>query len=103
MFDYHQLFITGASRDLGLEIIRQVAELPSSQISEVSAIARGEASQLQDLTSELANRIVIIKLEVISEVSVKHAVSQVEIRLDGKGLDVLITNAGKFQYATLAH
>ncbi|KAM0171173.1 hypothetical protein ACHAPF_008430 [Botrytis cinerea] len=93
----------GASHDLGFEITRQVAELPSSQISEVFAIARREASQLQELACESSNRMGIIKFEVTSEVSIKHAVAQVEIQLDRKGLDVSITNAGKFQYAMLAH
>ncbi|KAM0125597.1 hypothetical protein ACHAP3_009712 [Botrytis cinerea] len=95
--------MTGASRDLGFEITRQVAELPSSQISEVFAKARREASQLQELACESSNRMGIIKFEVTSEVSIKHAVAQVEIQLDRKGLDVSITNTGKFQYAMLAH
>ncbi|KAM0129269.1 hypothetical protein ACHAO1_008596 [Botrytis cinerea] len=88
--------MTGASRDLGFEITRQVAELPSSQISEVFAIARGEASQLQELACESPNRVGIIKFEATSEVSIKHAVAQVEIQLDRKGLDVLMNKTGTF-------
>ena len=46
-----------------------------------------------------ADRVVVVKLDVTNEASIKQAAAEVEAKLEGKGLDVLINNAGVCQYA----
>ncbi|KAF6807937.1 short chain oxidoreductase [Colletotrichum sojae] len=74
--------ITGASRGFGLALVRELASRPSSDI--------GTSSDGRD---------VVVKLDVIDEASVKKVAAEVETKLSGKGLDVLINNAGICQYA----
>jgi NAD(P)-dependent dehydrogenase (short-subunit alcohol dehydrogenase family) len=91
--------ITGASRGLGLEFARQLASLPSSHVSKVYAAARGDAPGLEELAKKFSDRVVIIRLDVTNEASIKQAAVEVEANLDGKGLDVLINNAGIMQFS----
>lgn len=86
--------ITGASRGLGLELARQLTALPSSQVSKVFATTRGDAPSLNELSQKSPGRVAIIKLDANKLESVKQAAAEVESQLGGKGLDVLINNAG---------
>lgn len=89
--------ITGASRGLGLELTRQLSA--RSDVSTVFATARGDSPKLQELASASSGKIVVVKLDVTDEASIKQAAVEVEAHLGGKGLDVLINNAGVLQYA----
>ncbi|KAI1135779.1 NAD(P)-binding protein [Hypoxylon sp. FL0543] len=91
--------ITGASRGFGLALARQLASLPSSEVSKVFASARGDSPALDDLARESSGRVIVVKLDVANEASIKQAASEVERKLEGRGLDVLINNAGICQYA----
>jgi NAD(P)-dependent dehydrogenase (short-subunit alcohol dehydrogenase family) len=91
--------ITGASRGLGLELTRQLASFPSSEVRSIYATARGDAPSLVELANDSSSRVIIIKLDVTSEASIKQAAAEVEANLNGKGLDVLINNAGIMQYS----
>ena len=91
--------ITGASRGLGLELTHQLASLPSSEVSKVFATVRGEAPDLESLAKKSSGRVIIIKLDVTNETSIQAAAVEVEAKLEGKGLDILINNAGIIQYA----
>ncbi|KAK9234998.1 hypothetical protein V1525DRAFT_349121 [Lipomyces kononenkoae] len=91
--------ITGASRGLGLELARQLASLPVSEVSKVFATARGGSPGLEELAEKSSGRVVVVKLDVTDERSIKQAAVEVEANLDGKGLDVLINNAGIMQYS----
>jgi len=85
--------ITGASRGLGLAFARQLASLPATEVSKVFATARGDApSALTELAKKSPN-VVVLKLDVTDEASILQAASEVEKKLEGKGLDVLINNA----------
>lgn len=86
--------ITGASRGIGLELTRQLSSLPSSTVSKVFATARGDAPALKELTQKSSGKVVIVKLDTTSLESAKQAAAEVESHLEGKGLDVLINNAG---------
>lgn len=87
--------ITGSSRGLGLALVEQLASLPASQASTIFATARSNTSAaLQKLTEGSSGRVVFVQLDTTDSASVKAAVSQVEKHLNGKGLDVLINNAG---------
>lgn len=90
--------ITGASRGIGLELACQLASLPASKVSKVFATARGDAPALNDLVQKSSGRVVIVKLDAANEASVKQAAVDVEANLAGKGLDVLINNAGVMPY-----
>ena len=92
--------ITGASRGFGLALARQLASLPASDVSKVFATARGDAPALEELAKKSPGRVVVVKLEVTNEASIKQAAAQVGAKLEGKGLDVLINNAGICQYAS---
>ena len=92
--------ITGASKGLGFELTRQLATLPESQVSKVFATVRGDAPALQNLAKSEANgRIFVVRLDVSDEASIKQAEGEVRTSLNGKGLDVLINNAGILQYS----
>lgn len=90
--------ITGASRGFGLALARELASRPSSEVCTVIATARGNSSDLDELEKCSSGRVVVVKLDVTEEASIKRAAAEVESKLDGKGLDVLINNAGICQY-----
>jgi NAD(P)-dependent dehydrogenase (short-subunit alcohol dehydrogenase family) len=87
-------FVTGTNRGLGLAITKYLVSLPASKVSTVFATARSESAELKEVIASSSSRAVFVKLETTVEESVKEAVSQVEKALGGKGLDVLINNAG---------
>jgi NAD(P)-dependent dehydrogenase (short-subunit alcohol dehydrogenase family) len=91
--------ITGASRGLGLELTRQLAAFPPSEVGKIFATARGDAPELEELAKKSSGRVITIRLDVTDEASIKQAAAEVESKLDGKGLDVLINNAGVLQYS----
>ncbi|KAL4739581.1 hypothetical protein BDV11DRAFT_187193 [Aspergillus similis] len=90
--------VTGASRGLGLAFVRRLAALPASEVSTVFATARSQSPELEELAKQSAGRVIVIKLEVTDEASIKQAAAEVGDRLSGKGLDVLINNAGVCDY-----
>lgn len=86
--------ITGASRGLGLGLITALVAKPSTEVSVVFAAVRTETKEIKELAAQSSGRVVIVNMDVASEESVKQAFSQVTDNLAGKGLDVLINNAG---------
>lgn len=89
-------FITGAARGIGLELTKQLLELPADQVSLVFANTRSEPSAaLAELITNSAGRVKHILAAVDDTASVEEAVRHVEAQLGpGKGLDVLVNNAG---------
>jgi NAD(P)-dependent dehydrogenase (short-subunit alcohol dehydrogenase family) len=88
--------ITGCSRGIGLELATQLAS--SSEASTVFAAARKESPALKELIQKYNGRVVLVHIEATDSISIKQAVLDVEKSLDGKGLDVLINNAGIMDY-----
>jgi len=86
--------ITGASRGIGLELTRQLVALPASQVSKVFATTRADAPALSEVAEKSSGRVVIVKLDASKQETIKQAATEVEANLAGKGLDVLINNAG---------
>ncbi|CBY01466.1 hypothetical protein IAQ61_003294 [Plenodomus lingam] len=84
--------ITGSSRGLGLGIASLLAS--KSDVSKVFATARSESDGIKKLVAESNGKVEFVPLEVTSQDSAKKAAEQVEKSLAGKGLDVLINNAG---------
>ena len=90
--------ITGASRGLGLEFVKQLATLSGSKVGKIFATVRSGSEVLEETAKAYPGRIFIIKLDVQDETSILDAVREVDVKLDGEGLDVLINNAGILQW-----
>lgn len=87
--------ITGSSRGLGLAMASRLASLPKSDVSAVFATARQDNSpQLRQLVNSSSGRVGFVPLDVTDERSAVDAAGLVEQQLQGRGLDVLINNAG---------
>jgi NAD(P)-dependent dehydrogenase (short-subunit alcohol dehydrogenase family) len=91
--------ITGASRGFGLALTRELVSLPVTKVSKVIASVRGDSSDLDELAKNSSGRVVVVKLDVTNHESIKQAAVEVEAKLEGKGLDILINNAGVCQYS----
>lgn len=91
--------ITGASRGFGLALARELVSLPAKDVSKIFASARGDSPALDELAKSSSGRVVVVKLDVTNQQSIEKAVAEVEAKLEVKGLDVLINNAGVCQYA----
>ena len=87
--------ITGASRGIGLELTKQLLELPVSQVGKIFAVTRsGSPAALRDLGNRNPDRVVHVVASVDDTESVQKAASEVKAKLGGQGLDVLVNNAG---------
>ncbi|OKP10351.1 hypothetical protein PENSUB_4198 [Penicillium subrubescens] len=93
------ILITGASRGFGLALVRELSSRPAAQVSKVFAAARGDSPALKEVAAASSGRVSVVRLDVTDEPSIKSAAAEVEAQLGGKGLDVLINNAGVCQYA----
>lgn len=87
--------ITGASRGIGLELTKQLLDLPASQVSKVFAVARNaETDAIQKLEQKYSDRLYPVSASVDNTASVQKAVEAVKAKLNGQSLDVLVNNAG---------
>lgn len=87
--------ITGASRGIGLELTKQLLELPVSQVSKVFAVARNaESDAIKQLEQKYSDRLYPVSASVDNTASVQKAVEVVKGKLNGQSLDVLVNNAG---------
>nr|XP_020653499.1 uncharacterized protein LOC110081264 isoform X2 [Pogona vitticeps] len=97
------VLVTGANRGIGLELVKQLLGLPKPP-QWVFATCRDPqgagAQELKKLASKHAN-LVILQLEATDEGSIKAAAKEAEARLAGKGLTLLINNAGVMPPSTL--
>lgn len=86
--------ITGGGRGIGLELARQLEQLPTSRVAKVFVTTRGPSDELDKLIAKSAGRIVNIGCEVTDDASVEKAAAEIEAQLGGKGLDMLVNNVG---------
>lgn len=92
--------ITGSSRGLGLALVSHLASLPKAEVATIIATARQDNSpQLREIVSAWPGRVEFVQLDVTDKASVEEAVKSVEHKLQGKGLDYLINNAGVVDWA----
>ncbi|OJD29425.1 short chain oxidoreductase [Diplodia corticola] len=91
-------FVTGSSRGLGLAIAGLLASKPVADVGKVFASARSETTSLKELVAKSSGRVEFVQLDITSQESATEAASHVTQSLDGKGLDVLINNAGVMNY-----
>jgi len=94
------VLVTGASRGIGLELVRQLVTLSTSQASTIFALSRSEpAGPFGQLLAEHAERVIHVRASVTSLSELENAVRHVKQKLDGRGLDILVNNAGVASYS----
>ncbi|KAJ7311934.1 hypothetical protein JRQ81_006255 [Phrynocephalus forsythii] len=97
------ILVTGSNRGIGLEFVRQLTETPDCP-EHLFATCRNpdgpRGKALRDLADKHPN-IHVVQLEVENQASVKAALGTVESYLEGKGLNLLINNAGVDTFDTL--
>ena len=87
--------ISGTSRGIGLEMVKQLIALPADRVAKIFAVTRTASEPLQRVIDGSGGRVANIVIEDISqETSVQKGVAEVETALGANGLDVLINNAG---------
>jgi NAD(P)-dependent dehydrogenase (short-subunit alcohol dehydrogenase family) len=86
--------VTGTARGIGLELVNQLCELPASEVGIIFATSRSESPALKALAQRSSGKVFFVQLDTTDEVSIKYAVEKVSEKLNGKGLDVLVNNAG---------
>lgn len=87
--------VTGSSRGLGLALVSRLASLPKTEVARIIATARQDNSpRLKEIVSASSGRVEFINLDVTDKASIEEAIKSVEQKLQGKGLDYLINNAG---------
>lgn len=93
--------ITGAGRGLGLELVKQLLPLPHSDVSLILAATRSSPSPaLQSLIDSSNGRVAHISVAITDKSSISAAIPEIEKKLNGKGLDVLINNAGVMHFTS---
>jgi NAD(P)-dependent dehydrogenase (short-subunit alcohol dehydrogenase family) len=92
--------VTGSSRGLGLALVARLANLPKTEVGTIIATARQDNSApLTEIVNASSGRVKMLKLDVTEIASVEGAVRAAERSLQGKGLDVLINNAGLMDWS----
>ncbi|RAK88389.1 NAD(P)-binding protein [Aspergillus costaricaensis CBS 115574] len=89
--------VSGCSRGIGFELVRQLADSKDDIVIFASARSCNNP-KFQELLDQHPERIVYVPLDVTDQVSIKNAAKIITSKLDGRGLDVLINNAGVLTY-----
>ncbi|XP_026143350.1 uncharacterized protein LOC113118419 [Carassius auratus] len=91
------VLVTGSNRGIGLELVRQLVDSPSPPV-QIFAGCRdpsGPRSQaLQELAQKHRDVITVVQLDTTSLTSIAEASKLVETKLKGRGLNLIINNAG---------
>ena len=92
--------ITGCSRGLGLELVKQLLSAQPSDVGTILATSRSASpsAALEEHIQKSKGRLHYIQLDVVSKHSIDSAFEHASQILDGRGLDVLINNAGALAY-----
>ena len=86
----HTVFITGTTRGIGLELVRQFLEAGSKVFA---AARRPETDALQSLKAAHGDALQLLTLDVTNQSEIETAVSS----LAGQPINLLINNAGLYQ------
>ncbi|KAH9836036.1 C-factor [Rhodofomes roseus] len=84
--------VTGSSRGIGLELVRQLVSDPSN-IVVATCRDPARAPKLSALKDAAPGQLYVVALDVGSEASIRGSVAEVEGILGSKGLDYLYNNA----------
>ncbi|TFY79838.1 hypothetical protein EWM64_g4173 [Hericium alpestre] len=85
--------ITGSSRGIGFEIVRQLLASPSNAVIATCRNPSG-ASALQELKKTSEGRLHLVQLDANNAESIQASVSEAEKILGSRGLNYLVNNAG---------
>ncbi|ETN42539.1 uncharacterized protein HMPREF1541_01696 [Cyphellophora europaea CBS 101466] len=88
--------ITGCSRGIGLDMVKQLSARPSSAVATIFATTRAPTppQPLADLIQADSKRIHFVQLDTDDRASIEAAASNIEQQLGQSGLDILVNNAG---------
>jgi len=89
------VFVTGASRGIGLGLVKHLVEQPDVKRIFAGARTPNEATDLQELAKK-SQKVEIVQFDSLDDKSIKSAVSQVQKKVGDEGLNLLINNAGVF-------
>ncbi|PWY69631.1 hydroxyacyl dehydrogenase [Aspergillus sclerotioniger CBS 115572] len=87
------VLITGSSRGLGLELVKQLA-LRTIGVDLIVATARECSAALEDVIAHTDGRVLFVSLDVSNLESITRSVEQVRSALGQRRLDILINCAG---------
>ncbi|XP_031553207.1 uncharacterized protein LOC116290338 [Actinia tenebrosa] len=90
------IFITGCNRGLGLEFVKQFLKLsppPEHIFATCRDLNAKSCEELKQLASENSN-VCLVELDVTEFERIKGVAQEVSDKLQGKGLNVLLNNAG---------
>ncbi|KAL3456872.1 hypothetical protein BJX64DRAFT_293720 [Aspergillus heterothallicus] len=87
--------ITGASRGLGLSLATVLANEAKTEVGLVFLASRNVTTpKVAELVNKASGRVVPVQLDPSDPASLAAAVELVSNRVEGRGLDVLVNNAG---------
>ncbi|KAI6236086.1 Oxidoreductase, short chain dehydrogenase/reductase family protein [Aphelenchoides besseyi] len=89
------VFITGASRGIGLGLVRHCLNAPDVQRVFAGARTPDSAKDLQELAKQNP-KVQIVEFDSLNDQTIKAAVKTVEEKVGSEGLSLLINNAGVF-------
>ncbi|EIN08173.1 sniffer [Punctularia strigosozonata HHB-11173 SS5] len=84
--------VTGSSRGIGLEIVRQLSLIPENVII-ATCRTPDKAETLMELKAQAKGQLHVVKLDVSDESSIKGVAQAAREIVGDKGLDYLINNA----------
>ena len=101
LWPFKSVFITGCNRGIGLVLVKQLLNL-SNPPQKIFATCRSveNASELKNLAAANSN-LHLIEFDVTNFEGIKQVVLEVETKLEGQGLNLLINNAGIMDRSTL--
>lgn len=90
---YANIFVTGASRGIGLEFVKQYASLASTKLIFATCRSESKATELKQLAAN-NDKVKILELEVRDYNKYEKIVDEVTKSVGPDGLNLLINNAG---------
>lgn len=99
---FKSIFITGCNRGIGLEFVKQFQSL-NDPPKNIFATCRSleSASELKNLAAAQYSNLHLIEVDLNNHERFGQVVSEVEEKLEGQGLNLLINNAGVMDRSTL--
>ncbi|KAG9279040.1 hypothetical protein AMEX_G4502 [Astyanax mexicanus] len=91
------ILITGANRGLGFEMVRQLVEGPCKPRNVFAACRNpdgAQAEELRNLVKKYPDIITVVRLDATDPSSIQESAKVVGSKLKGRGLNVLVNNAG---------
>lgn len=91
---YANILITGASRGIGLELVKQYTAMASTKLLFATCRNESKAPELKQVAANSGGRVKILELEVRDYDKYEKIVAEVTKEVGSDGLNLLINNAG---------